>query len=218
LPSGWRRALAEETEADYFHDLAEFVAEERKRATVYPPPERTFTALEVTPPESVRAVILGQDPYHGPGQAHGLAFSVPPGVPPPPSLRNVFRELAADVGAPAPTSGCLLPWAERGVLLLNVVLTVRAGEANSHRNRGWERFTAAVLAAVVANPRPVAFLVWGKPAAARIASLDLSNHAVIASAHPSPLSARKFLGSKPFSRANDALAEFGRPPIDWTLP
>jgi uracil-DNA glycosylase len=218
LPAGWRQALRKETEAEYFADLAVFVENERRAANVYPPAADVFAALAATPPGSVRAVILGQDPYHGAGQAHGLAFSVPPGVPPPPSLKNVFRELASDVGAPSPSSGSLIPWAERGVLLLNAVLTVRAGEANSHRNRGWERFTAAALAAVADGARQVAFLVWGKPAAARLANIDLSRHAVIASAHPSPLSARMFLGSRPFSRANEALVNLGEAPIDWTLP
>ncbi len=218
IPASWRAALADELAQPYAEQLAAFVAAERAAHTVYPPAGEEFTALELTPPERVRAVILGQDPYHGPGQAHGLAFSVREGVPPPPSLVNIFKELRSDLGLEPPGHGHLAGWAREGVLLLNAVLTVRAGEANSHRGRGWDRLTDAVIRAVSAGPEPVVFLLWGAPAQKKAALVDESRHAVLRAAHPSPLSARRgFFGSRPFSRANAALAERGRPPIDWRL-
>lgn len=218
LPAAWRSALEPETRRPYFRDLQAFVASERARHDVYPGAGSVYRALELTPLAAVRVVILGQDPYHGPGQAHGLAFSVPAGVAPPPSLRNVFRELADDLGVPIPRSGCLEPWAHRGVLLLNTVLTVRAGQAGSHAGRGWERFTDRVIAAVSARPEPVAFLLWGNPARAKRKLVDRTRHPVVESAHPSPLSAhRGFLGSRPFSRANALLLAAGHEPVDWSL-
>jgi uracil-DNA glycosylase len=163
--------------------------------------------------------LLGQDPYHGPGQAHGLAFSVQPGVPPPPSLVNIFKELQSDVGAPKPRDGSLIPWAQHGVLLLNAVLTVRAGQPNSHAGHGWEAFTDAVIRAVSAKPEPVVFLLWGRYAQKKKPLIDASRHVVIEGTHPSPLSAKNgFFGSRPFSTINAALEERGRPPIDWRLP
>jgi uracil-DNA glycosylase len=199
--------------------LRAFLQEEYATQTVYPPARQVFTALELTPPAAVKAVILGQDPYHGPGQAHGLAFSVRPGVKPPASLVNVFKELKADLGIVAPPGlGDLTPWAKQGVLLLNAVLTVRDGQPLSHKGKGWESFTDAVLRAVGGGPNPVAFVLWGAQAQKKRDLIDAGRHAVIESAHPSPLSARTgFFGSKPFSRVNDALRSFGREPVDWRL-
>lgn len=218
LPATWRRALGAETEQPYFRELAAFVAAERRAATVYPPAEEVFAALELTSLDAVRVVVLGQDPYHRPGQAHGLAFSVRPGVTPPPSLRNVFRELADDLGCPPPASGSLVPWARQGVLLLNTVLTVREGAPNSHRGKGWERFTGRVIGAVAARPEPVVFVLWGAPAGKKAALVE-APHAVHRSAHPSPLSAKRgFFGSRPFTAVNRALEAAGRAPVEWCLP
>jgi uracil-DNA glycosylase len=218
LPAPWRRALGPETEQPYFRELAGFVAAERRAATVYPPEEEVFAALELTPPDAVRVVVLGQDPYHRPGQAHGLAFSVRPGVTPPPSLRNVFRELADDLGCPRPETGSLVPWARQGVLLLNTVLTVREGAPNSHRGKGWERFTDRVIGAVATRPEPVVFVLWGAPAGKKAALVE-APHPVHRSAHPSPLSAKRgFFGSRPFSAVNRALEAAGRAPVEWCLP
>jgi uracil-DNA glycosylase len=218
LSPSWRTALEEETRQPYFQRLRAFVEEERRAGPVHPAEDEVFRALDLTPLDAVRAVVLGQDPYHGPGQAHGLAFSVRPGVRPPPSLANVFRELRHDVGCPPPANGSLLPWAERGVLLLNTVLTVRGAAPNSHRGRGWERFTDAVIGAVAARSETVVFVLWGAPAGRKAALLG-PPHAVLRSAHPSPLSARRgFLGSRPFTAVNRALGAAGRDPIDWCLP
>lgn len=223
LPPGWQAALSAQLQQPYFQKLWSFVEAERQQHTVYPPPEQCFAALQQTPLEAVRVVILGQDPYHGPGQAHGLAFSVPPGVPLPPSLRNIFKELNSDLplpdgaaAAPVPASGCLTGWARQGVLLLNTVLTVRAGAAASHKNQGWERFTDAVLEAVARRPSPAVFVLWGGPAQKKAALLEGTQHPILCAAHPSPLSAwNGFLGSRPFSKVNAALASLGQPPIDW---
>lgn len=218
LPPSWQRRVGGELDEPYFRKLREFVDRERRTATVYPPEAETFAALELTPFEEVRVLILGQDPYHRPGQAHGLAFSVRPGVRPPPSLANVFRELREELGCPPPASGSLVPWAERGVLLLNAVLTVREGEPNSHRGKGWERFTDAVIRAVAAREEPVAFVLWGAPAGKK-AALVGEPHFVHRSAHPSPLSAtRGFFGSRPFTAVNRALEAAGRAPVEWCLP
>lgn len=187
--------------------------------TIYPPVERVFRALELTPLRTVRVVLLGQDPYHGPGQAHGLAFSVPPGVPKPPSLRNLLHELHDNVGVPVPEHGALTSWARRGVLLLNTVLTVREGEPASHAGLGWERFTDAVLQRVAAKRSPVVFLLLGNHAQKKVASIDLGAHPVVTAPHPSPLSAwRGFFGSRVFSRVNAHLVEAGCDPLDWSLP
>jgi uracil-DNA glycosylase len=218
LPADWQEVLADEVASPRFAALQEFVAKERAAHTVYPPEGQVFTALRLTPYAQVKVLLLGQDPYHGPGQAQGLAFSVAPGVPPPPSLRNMFKELQADVGVPPPRSGSLVPWADQGVLLLNAVLTVRAGSANSHANHGWEHFTDAVIRAVGHKKDPVVFLLWGRYAQKKLPLIDTTRHVVLQGVHPSPLSAKNgFFGSKPFSRTNEELKSRGRPPINWAL-
>lgn len=218
LPAAWRPALTAEVQSPYFAALLDFVAAERACGIVYPPAEQVFHALERTALAAVRVVILGQDPYHQPGQAHGLAFSVPPGVTPPPSLRNIFKELHSDLGVVIPPgAGCLIGWADQGVLLLNTVLTVRAGAPGSHRGRGWERFTDAVISATAELAVPPVFLLWGSPAQEKAALLSPHRHVVIKSAHPSPLSAwGGFFGSRPFSAVNKVLAHRGQEPIDWS--
>lgn len=219
LPSDWQAALAPELAAPYFGELIEFVEHERASGVVYPPREQVFAALGSTPLASVRVVLLGQDPYHGPGQAHGLAFSVRSGVAPPPSLANIFKELKSDLGCRIPNHGYLAPWAEQGVLLLNAVLTVRAHEPNSHKNKGWEHFTDAIIRALSARPDQMVFVLWGGYAGKKLKLIDAERHVVVQSAHPSPLSARNgFFGSRPFSRINAALRGAGRPEIDWQLP
>ncbi len=219
VPEGWRDVLTEEFEQPYMQDLAAFVAEERRSYTVYPPKTEVFSALALTPYDQVRVVILGQDPYHGPNQAHGLAFSVRKGVRPPPSLVNIFAELETDLGIPPARHGYLAEWAEQGVLLLNTCLTVRSGAAGSHHGKGWETFTDQVLRVVNDKTERVVFLLWGAPARRKAALVDTSRHVIIQSAHPSPLSAHHgFFGSRPFSRTNAALTEAGLPPIDWSLP
>jgi uracil-DNA glycosylase len=215
----WNPVLRDELCQPYWTELQSFVAAERAAGPVYPSADRVFAALHLTPLAEVKVVILGQDPYHGPGQAHGLCFSVPAGVPLPPSLRNIYRELHDDLGLDAPRSGDLTPWARRGVLLLNTTLTVRAGAAASHQGHGWEVFTDQVIRAVSAGPEPVVFILWGAHARKKRVLVDRSRHVVIESAHPSPLSAHNgFFGSRPFSRANAALVAAGRQPVDWSLP
>lgn len=219
IPSGWKRILAAEVEQPYYQELQAFVAQERREHSVYPPDAEVFSALQLTPYEAVNVFLLGQDPYHDDGQAHGLAFSVRPGIPPPPSLVNIFKELKTDVGFRIPNNGYLVPWARQGVLLLNAVLTVRAHQPNSHKNQGWEKFTDAVLRAVSAKDHPVVFVLWGGYARKKAILVDTSRHLIVESAHPSPLSARSgFFGSRPFSRINAALREAGKPEIDWQLP
>lgn len=216
LPPCWRDALASEFAAPYFSRLQAFVASERAVGEVFPPAEDVFNALRMTPIDQVRVVILGQDPYHGAGQADGLSFSVRASVSPPPSLRNIFKEMEMDVGLMPPSNGCLDAWAKQGVLLLNTVLTVRAHQANSHRNRGWETFTDSVIDCIDAGPARV-FVLWGKPAQKKAARIS-GHHLVIESAHPSPLSAhRGFFGSRPFSRVNAFLSEQKDAGIDWQL-
>ncbi|WP_235215515.1 uracil-DNA glycosylase [Phaeacidiphilus oryzae] len=217
LPESWRRVLEAETEEPYFHRLAEYVAAERAAHQVFPPAGEVFAALAATPYEKVRVVVLGQDPYHDDGQAHGMCFSVRPGTRIPPSLRNIYKELNTDLGLPVPATGYLMPWAERGVLLLNTVLTVRAHEAASHKGQGWERFTDAVIRAVSARETPAVFVLWGNHAKKKLPLIDTDRHAVVQGAHPSPLSAKKFLGSRPFSQIDEALERLGQPPMDWTL-
>ncbi|HEX8273281.1 MAG TPA: uracil-DNA glycosylase [Longimicrobiaceae bacterium] len=219
LPSSWQAVVGDETEQPYFAALREFVAEERRTHAVYPPEGEEFTALELTPYEQVRVVILGQDPYHGPGQAHGLAFSVRPGVRPPPSLKNIFKELRDDLGCRIPNNGFLVPWAEQGVLLLNTVLTVRDAEPNSHRGRGWEKFTDAIIRKVGHKDEEVVFVLWGAPAGKKTELIDTERHTIVQSVHPSPLSAKRgFFGSRPFSQINAALKKAGKPEIDWQIP
>lgn len=215
----WNPILRAELEKPYWVTLQRFVTEERSAHQVFPPPDEVFAALHLTPFKEVKVMVLGQDPYHGPGQAHGLAFSVRPPVPPPPSLANIFKELESDVGVPRPDHGSLVPWAKQGVLLLNTTLTVRAHQAASHQKQGWEIFTDKVLHAVNEKSEVVVFVLWGSSARAKRTLIDSSRHHIIESSHPSPLSAhRGFFGSKPFSRANEALVAGNRPPIDWKLP
>ena len=216
LPESWQSVLA--GEHDRLEEIARFLAAERAGGTVYPPAGQVFAALEMTPPEAVRIVIVGQDPYHGENQAHGLSFSVPDGVKFPPSLRNIFKELAADLQIPPPASGDLSGWARQGVLLLNSTLTVRAHEAGSHRGHGWEAFTDAVLQAVNRISPPCVFILWGSDAQKKRPLIDETRHRVLAGAHPSPLSAyRGFFGSRPFSTANSLLQELGREPVNWQI-
>lgn len=218
VPGSWRSALDAETRSSYFHELREFVDAESREHVIYPPPGEVYTALELTPLHGVRVLLLGQDPYPGPGHAHGLAFSVKPGVRPPPSLRNMMRELETDLGITAPAHGNLAAWARGGVLLLNTVLTVRAGASNSHKGRGWERFTDAVIRAVNDSTSRVVFALWGRHAQLKAPLVDASRHVVVSCAHPSPLSAHNgFFGSRPYSRINAALAEAGEQPIEWRL-
>jgi len=218
MTTDWNPVLREELRKPYWAELQAFVAAERGQSEVYPPDDEVFAALHLTPRAATKVVILGQDPYHGPHQAHGLAFSVRPGVPVPPSLRNIFAEMKADLGASPPPNGSLVPWAGQGVLLLNTTLTVRRGVAASHRGKGWEIFTDEVIKAVDAKPERVVFLLWGSSARRKRALVDTTRHKVVESVHPSPLSASGgFFGSSPFSRANAALAETGQAPVDWTL-
>lgn len=215
----WNPVLRAEFDKPYWAQLQEFVHVERSRVAVYPAHDEVFAALHLTPYESVKVMILGQDPYHGPGQAHGLCFSVRPGKGVPPSLENIHTELHKDIGAPVPSHGSLEHWARQGVLLLNATLTVRARQAGSHQGRGWETFTDEVIRAVSAKPETVAFILWGSYARRKKALIDTGRHAVIESPHPSPLSApRGFFGSRPFSRANQALIDAGREPVDWAIP
>jgi len=220
LNASWLKRLEDEFEQDYMKELRAFlVAEKAAGKEIYPRGDRIFAALDHTPFDRVKAVILGQDPYHGPGQAHGLCFSVLPGVPPPPSLVNIYKELATDLGIPPVDHGYLIPWTHQGVLLLNAVLTVERHRAASHRGRGWERFTDRIVSLIDAEHDGVVFILWGSYAQKKAAFVDRTKHLVISSPHPSPLSAsRGFFGSRPFSRANDWLARQGREPIDWRLP
>jgi uracil-DNA glycosylase len=214
----WNPLLRQEFDKPYWAKLQAFVAAERRRHSVYPPRDEEFTSLRLTPYAETKVVILGQDPYHGDGQAHGLAFSVRRGVQRPPSLVNIHRELHDDLGVPTPDHGNLEPWARRGVLLLNATLTVRAGEPGSHRHQGWETFTDEVIRVVAAKTDPVVFILWGKDARRKKTLIDTSRQTVIESTHPSPQAARKgFFGSRPFSRANHALIAAGREEIDWRL-
>lgn len=214
----WDEQLREEVDKPYFNDLRYALAKEYKLHTVYPSKENLFQALKLTSYEHTKVVILGQDPYHGPGQAHGLSFSVMPGVRIPPSLVNIYKELHSDLGVPIPSNGYLVPWAKQGVLLLNTVMTVRDGQANSHKGLGWERFTDAVIEKLNEREKPVVFILWGSHAQKKGAFIDRHKHLVLESVHPSPLSAhRGFFGSRPFSKANAFLASQGMEPIDWTL-
>jgi uracil-DNA glycosylase len=216
VTTDWNPLLRGEFEKPYWVELQAFVTAERSRAPVYPPPEDVFAALHLTSWAETRVVILGQDPYHGPGQAHGLSFSVRAGVDLPPSLRNIFAEVHSDLGCAPPSTGDLTRWATQGVLLLNTALTVRAHSANSHQGKGWETFTDEVIRVANAKTDTVIFILWGANARRKKALIDTARHHVIESAHPSPLSAHNgFFGSKPFSRANAALEAAGRTPIDW---
>ncbi len=220
LDEEWKALLAPEFSKPYMADLKAYLQERRGAgARVFPKGADYFRALDLTPPEKVRAVILGQDPYHGEGQAHGLSFSVKPGVRIPPSLVNIYKELQSDLGITPARHGFLEHWAKQGVLLLNSVLTVEMGMAAAHQGKGWEKFTDAVIRAVNDLPQPVVFILWGSYAQKKAAFVDTSKHLVIKSVHPSPLSAHNgFFGTKPFSRANEFLVSKGYPPIDWKLP
>ena len=219
MTTDWNPVLRSEFAKTYWADLQDFVAAERAQYTVFPPHDQVFAALHLTSYANTRVVILGQDPYHGAGQAHGLCFSVQPGVSVPPSLANIYRELRDDVGGTTPQHGTLESWARQGVLLLNTTLTVRSGLAASHQGKGWETFTDEILRVVNDKPHPVVFVLWGASARKKKSLLDLSRHVAIESAHPSPLSARNgFFGSRPFSRTNAALEAAGLEPIDWQLP
>jgi uracil-DNA glycosylase len=218
VTTDWNPVLRGELAQPYWQELQAFVADERRHHTVYPAHDAVFRAMHLTPRAETRVVILGQDPYHGPGQAHGLSFSVPHGVHVPPSLANIHAELTADLGIAAPDHGNLEAWARRGVLLLNATLTVRAGRAGSHQGKGWETFTDQVIRAVSAKADRVVFVLWGSSARRKRALIDLRRHAVVESPHPSPLSAHNgFFGSRPFSKVNDALTSAGLPEIDWSL-
>jgi uracil-DNA glycosylase len=219
LESSWKARIGDWFAREDMRALSGFLRQRKAAgATIYPAGSDIFAAFDATPFEAVKVVILGQDPYHGPGQAHGLCFSVLPGVPVPPSLDNIYKELARDTGFVRPDHGCLLPWAQRGVLLLNSVLTVEAGQAGSHQGKGWEVFTDRVIRAVSAKPEHVVFILWGSYARRKRELIDTARHTVIESPHPSPLSAHNgFFGSRPFSRANAALAAHGQDPIDWAL-
>lgn len=225
MKTDWNPVLAAELAEPYWAELQAFVAAERSAGPVFPPKEEVFAALHLTPLASVRVVILGQDPYHGPGQAHGLCFSVRSGVVAPPSLVNVFKELESDLGIARADHGNLASWAAQGVLLLNTTLTVQGGAANSHQGRGWETFTDAVIRAVAAKQERVVFVLWGASARKKKALIDsvggggAAGHMIVESAHPSPLSAHNgFFGSRPFTQVNAALAAVGRGAIDWRLP
>jgi len=218
MATDWNPLLRDQFELAYWRELQEFVANERREHPVYPPAEDVFAALRLTPHADVKVMILGQDPYHGPGQAHGLCFSVRHGVRVPPSLRNIHKELHADLGVAIPDHGNLGAWARHGVLLLNATLTVRGGAAASHQKHGWETFTDQVIRVVNAKDDPVVFVLWGASARRKRALIDTGRHTIIESAHPSPLSAHNgFLGSRPFSQANSALIAAGREPVGWDL-
>lgn len=213
----WNEILAEEMKKDYYQELLAFVQKRREEVSVFPEEKNVFRALELTPFESVKVVILGQDPYHGFGQAHGLSFSVQKGIPLPPSLRNIYKELQEDLGGELPTEGDLSHWAKQGVLLLNTVLTVEEGNANSHKGMGWERLTNRLIESLNELNHPVIFILWGKPAQDKEKLITNPSHVILKSPHPSPLSAyRGFFGSKPFSRINDILIQQGQIPIRWT--
>jgi uracil-DNA glycosylase len=219
LPATWAKSLSSEFGKPYFAELMRFVAKERTAHLVLPPEEDVYNAFRYTPLDQVRVVMLGQDPYPTPGHAHGLCFSVRPGVGPPASLRNIYKELHSDLGIEPVKHGYLAMWAKRGVFLLNTVLTVRAGKPASHARKGWETFTNAALRAVNDLPRPVVFILWGAHAQKKAELVDTKRHVVLASAHPSPLSAANgFFGSNPFSKTNAALIKAGEQTIDWRLP
>lgn len=220
LEPGWKAALAPTFAQPFMQNLKAFLKKELDaKKIIYPRTSEYFNAFNMTPLDKVKVVILGQDPYHGPNQAHGLCFSVRPGVPFPPSLENIFKELKEDVGFEIPDHGCLTHWAEQGVLLLNATLTVEAGKAGSHQNKGWEEFTDAAIAYLNENKENLVFILWGSYAQKKGQFIDTKKHLVIKSPHPSPLSAyRGFFGSKPFSKTNAYLVKHGKTPIDWQIP
>ena len=214
----WANLLNDELQRPYYKELRKFLIGEYRTREIYPDMYDIFNALHFTSYADTKVVILGQDPYHEPGQAHGLSFSVLPNVPPPPSLKNIFQELHDDLGCRIPETGCLKSWAEQGVLLLNTVLTVRAHFANSHRGMGWEIFTDKIISLLNEREKPVAFILWGRPARSKKSMITNPQHFIVESAHPSPLSAHKgFFGTRPFSRVNNFLTSIGEKPIDWQI-
>ncbi|NGX83947.1 uracil-DNA glycosylase [Aequorivita sp. KMM 9714] len=217
IEPGWRAILKDEFEKPYFKDLMEFVKYEYKTSKCFPPENQIFSALNHTPFNEVKVVIIGQDPYHGDGQAHGLCFSVGENVAIPPSLKNIFEEIRTDVGKDIPNNGYLLRWAEQGVLMLNATLTVRAHQAGSHQKKGWEKFTDAIIQKLSEEKEGIVFLLWGGPAKKKGSKVDSAKHLVLNSGHPSPLAANRgyWFGNKHFSKANDYLIEFGKSPIEW---
>lgn len=218
LHDSWKEALIDEFQKPYFYELKNFLNDERTQNTVYPPGPLIFNAFDKTPFNQVKVVLLGQDPYHGPGQAHGLCFSVPQGIPAPPSLVNMFKEIREDLGIPIPMHGNLEKWASQGVLLLNTSLTVRANQALSHQNKGWEVFTDRVIQLLSEKRGGLVFLLWGRNARAKKPLIDTSKHFILEAAHPSPLSAYNgFFGCKHFSKTNEILSKQGLQPIDWRI-
>lgn len=218
IEQNWKDQLAEEFNADYFKQLKEFLVQEKNQYEIYPPGKDIFSAFNYTSFDNVKVVIIGQDPYHGKGQAHGLCFSVPDGIKPPPSLVNIFKEINSDLGLPIPSHGNLTHWTEQGVLLLNATLTVRANQAGSHQNKGWETFTDAVIRKISDQKDRVVFLLWGRYAQNKAQLIDSDEHIILKAAHPSPFSAYNgFFGCKHFSLTNKTLVENGKEPIDWTL-
>ncbi len=218
IEDSWKNILWEEFQSTYFSELKAFLVEETQTKTIFPPGKQIFSAFSFTPFDRVKAVILGQDPYHGTGQAHGLCFSVPPGIRQPPSLVNIFKELNADLGIPIPEHGSLETWADQGVLLLNATLTVRSGQAGSHQNKGWETFTDSVISKISQLKTGVVFLLWGRYAQAKEALVDGEKHLVLKAAHPSPFSAYNgFFGCRHFSKANEYLEQQGLEAINWSL-
>lgn len=219
LQNDWGPLLGSEFEKEYYQALANFLKEEYEEHVIYPKKEDIFNALQYTSYENTKVVILGQDPYHGPNQAHGLSFSVQPGIKTPPSLLNMYKELRDEYGYEIPNNGYLVKWAEQGVLLLNTVLTVRQGEANSHKGKGWEHFTDRVIELLNEREKPVVFILWGRHAQAKKKLITNTNHHIIESVHPSPLSARRgFFGSKPYSKVNEILSNMDEKEIDWQIP
>lgn len=219
IHNSWQTILTDEFEKEYYQKLRNFLKKEYTTQKIHPDMYHIYEALELTPYEKVKVVILGQDPYHGVNQAHGLSFSVQLGVKIPPSLNNIYKELQSDLGISPVKHGNLVSWAKQGVLLLNTVLTVREGQAYSHRGKGWEILTDKIIEKLNEREKPIVFILWGKPAQEKMKMIDKSRHIILTSAHPSPLSAhRGFLGSKPFSKTNDALMALGETPIDWQLP
>jgi uracil-DNA glycosylase len=217
IEDSWKAVLEDEFKKQYFHDLKTFLCEERRKYVVYPDVKNIFNAFAHTPFDSLKAVILGQDPYHGPGQAHGLSFSVPDGIKPPPSLARIFKEIHADLGIPIPQTGNLEHWADQGVLLLNATLTVRANEAGTHQKKGWEFFTDSVIKHISEQKTGIIFLLWGNYAQAKEQLIDSSKHFILKAAHPSPLARTGFFGCNHFSKTNDILFKQGLAPIDWEI-
>ncbi|MBN8701842.1 MAG: uracil-DNA glycosylase [Bacteroidetes bacterium] len=218
LNESWKNVLTEEFNAPYFKELKAFLVEEKKTQTIYPPGPQIFSAFNRTNFENLKVVIIGQDPYHGKGQANGLCFSVSPGIKPPPSLVNIYKEMKTDLGVEIPTTGNLEPWADQGILLLNATLTVRAGEPGSHQGKGWEQFTDTIIKKLSSEKKNLIFLLWGKFAQAKEALIDTSKHYVLKAAHPSPYSASAgFFGCKHFSKTNELLKKHNLPEIDWRI-